>query len=135
MSTLFLFPFPDALNVEFVTVAEFFPSITIFCAPLAFPFESSNVILPVEYIIGEPLPCVDKLEFFAITVPSPLSVARVAQLPHLVEIVTLSASIYPPYVASNPLELSLLVFIVVSFIYIFAFSPVANTAFDPFESV
>ena len=54
------------------------------------------LISPVEYITGEPLPFVSNLEFFAITVPSPLSVASVAELPPEVFIVTLFASIYPP---------------------------------------
>ena len=50
--------------------------------------------------------------------------------------VTLSASIYPPYVASKPLEDdSPVVVIVVSDTYTFASSPVANTAFAPFAFV
>ena len=53
-------------------------------------------MFPVEYIIGDPAPFVDNFEFLAITVPSPLSVASVAQLPPSVDIVTLSAYIYPP---------------------------------------
>lgn len=60
------------------------------------PFVFSMLISPVEYITGEPAPFVESTEFLAITVPSPLSVASVAQLPPSVEIVTLSASIYPP---------------------------------------
>ena len=88
-----LFPFPLAVSVEFLTVAEFLPSITTICDELAVPFVFSIDISPVEYIIGEPDPFVSKVEFLAITVPSPLSVAKVALDPPCVLIFTLSASI------------------------------------------
>lgn len=68
--------------------------------------------------------------------PSPLSVARAAQDPPLVEIFTLSASIYPPYVASKPLEDdSPSVVIVESLIYIFESVPVEKTALLPLAFV
>ena len=71
-----------------------------------------------------------------VPVPSPLSVASVAQLPPCVVISTFSASIYPPYVASSPLdELLPVVFIFESFIYIFESVPVENTALLPFAFV
>ena len=75
------------------------------------------------------------MEFLAITVPSPLSVASVAQELPCVVIFTLSASIYPLYVASKPLDESLEVVIVELLIYILESLPVENTAFDPLEFV
>lgn len=45
---------------------------------------------------GDPVPFVDNVEFFAVTVPSPRSVASVAQEFPDVETVTLSALIVPP---------------------------------------
>ena len=96
-----LFPVPLAVSVEFVTVAVFFPSITTICDPFAVPSVFSMLMFPVEYIIGDPLPFVSSFEFLTVTVPSPLSVASVAQLPPCVVISTFSASIYPPYVASS----------------------------------
>ena len=45
----------------------------------------------------------DKVHPEHVTVPSPLSVAKVAQEPPVDEISTLEASIFPPYVACNPL--------------------------------
>lgn len=94
------------------------------------------LMFPVEYIIGDPLPFVSSFEFLTVTVPSPLSVASVAQLPPCVVISTFSASIYPPYVASSPLdELLPVVFIFESFIYIFESVPVENTALLPFAFV
>lgn len=48
LSTLFLFPCPLAVNLEFVTVAEFLPSITTICEPLALPVVLEMEILPVE---------------------------------------------------------------------------------------
>ena len=45
---------------------------------------------------GDPVPLVDKVEFFAVTIPSPRSVASDAQEFPEVETVTLSALIVPP---------------------------------------
>ncbi len=115
MSVVPRFPVAEHVTSESVMVALFLPSITAICAPLACPLVLSIEISPVEYITGEPATLVVRLEFFTLTVPSHLSVASVAHDPPFVFIVTLSASIYPPYVASRPLaELSPVVFIVVS---------------------
>ncbi len=65
------------------------------------------------------------------TVPSPLSVARVAHDPPCVVIFILSAIIVPPFVASRPLhELFPVVVIVESLISILELLPVQKTAFE-----
>ena len=87
-------------------------------------------------MIGDPLPLVFSLELLTLIIPSPLSVASVAHEPPRVVIVTLSASILPPYVASNPrAELLPLVSIILSLIYIFEFSPVEKIALLPLPEV
>ena len=71
---------------------------------MAVPFVFETVIFPVEYINGLPDPSVDKVHPVQETVPSPLSVANVAQEPPVEEIVTFVAVITPPYVACNRLN-------------------------------
>ena len=83
--------------------AEFFPSTTTAWAFEEVPVVLETVISPVEYIKGLPEPAVDKVHPVQVTVPSPLSVAKVAQEPPVEEIVTSVAVILPPYVACNPL--------------------------------
>ena len=66
------------------------------CAAEAVPVELVTLIVPVEYINGLPAPPVDKIQLEHETVPSPLSVANVAQDPPVEEIVMLFAVILPP---------------------------------------
>lgn len=93
-----MFPFNVWFSAFSVKFPPFVPVVPHYVVPSVF----SMLMFPVEYIIGDPLPFVSSFEFLAVTVPSPLSVASVAQLPPCVVISTFSASIYPPYIASSP---------------------------------
>ena len=84
------------LSSDDFIVAEFLPSTTTACAAEAVPVELVTLIVPVEYINGLPAPLVDKIQLEHETVPSPLSVANVAQDPPVEEIVILFALILPP---------------------------------------
>ena len=70
-----------------------------------------------------------------VTVPSPLSVAKVAHEPPFVLILTLFASIFPPKVACNPLAEPLPVEVIVVPLIVTFPLLVAQIAFAPFAAV